>query len=188
MRGAKREERFAGGAVPNFFRKPYGPGWALVGDAGYNKDPITAQGISDAFRDAERAPPRSTRCSRASRSFDDAMADYHQARDEHAMPIYEFTTQLATLEPPPPEMQQLLVRRESDRGGHGRVREHRRRDDVADRVLRSRAHRADHGRGGSASSLSVSTTLVPMLKWPRPSYILSVALGTISTVWGANAG
>ena len=39
--------------MPNFFRKPYGPGWALVGDAGYNKDFITAQGITDAFRDAE---------------------------------------------------------------------------------------------------------------------------------------
>lgn len=34
-------------------RQPYGPGWALAGDAGYNKDPTTAQGISDAFRDAE---------------------------------------------------------------------------------------------------------------------------------------
>ena len=53
IRGAKREAPFAGAAVPNFFRKPYGPGWALVGDAGYNKDPITAQGITDAFRDAE---------------------------------------------------------------------------------------------------------------------------------------
>ena len=39
--------------MPNYFRKPYGPGWALVGDAGYNKDFITAQGIIDAFRDAE---------------------------------------------------------------------------------------------------------------------------------------
>ena len=40
-------------AVRGYFRKPYGPGWALVGDAGYNKDFITAQGIQDAFRDAE---------------------------------------------------------------------------------------------------------------------------------------
>ena len=39
--------------MPNYFRKPYGPGWALVGDAGYNRDFITAQGILDAFRDAE---------------------------------------------------------------------------------------------------------------------------------------
>ena len=53
IRAAKREARFVGAAVPNFFRKPFGPGWALVGDAGYNKDFITAQGISDAFRDAE---------------------------------------------------------------------------------------------------------------------------------------
>ena len=49
VRAATREERFAGGGVPNFFRQPYGPGWALVGDAGYSKDPITAQGISDAL-------------------------------------------------------------------------------------------------------------------------------------------
>ena len=41
-------------AVPNFFRKPYGPGWALVGDAGYTKDPMTAHGIKEAFLDAER--------------------------------------------------------------------------------------------------------------------------------------
>jgi 2-polyprenyl-6-methoxyphenol hydroxylase-like FAD-dependent oxidoreductase len=53
LHGATRESRVTGMAVPNFFRMPYGPGWALVGDAGYNKDPITAQGISDAFRDAE---------------------------------------------------------------------------------------------------------------------------------------
>ena len=51
---AKREAPFLGGAVPSWFRKPYGEGWALVGDAGYNKDPITAQGITDAFLDAER--------------------------------------------------------------------------------------------------------------------------------------
>ena len=41
LRGARREARFAGAAVPNYFRKPYGPGWALVGDAGYNRDFIT---------------------------------------------------------------------------------------------------------------------------------------------------
>ena len=53
MRGAQRMTRFAGAAVPNYFRKPYGPGWALVGDAGYNRDFITGQGILDAFRDSE---------------------------------------------------------------------------------------------------------------------------------------
>jgi 2-polyprenyl-6-methoxyphenol hydroxylase-like FAD-dependent oxidoreductase len=108
IREATRVDRFRGGSVPNFFRRPYGPGWALVGDAGYCKDPITAQGMSDAFRDAER-------CARAlgdffagHRSFDAAMMTALQQRDDDALPIYEFTTQLATLAPPPPELQQLL--------------------------------------------------------------------------------
>jgi flavin-dependent dehydrogenase len=108
VRGAKREERFAGGAVPNFFRKPYGPGWALVGDAGYTKDPITAQGISDAFRDAELCAAALDATFTGTRPYAGAMADYQLTRDTHALPLYEFTTQLATMEPPPPEMQQLL--------------------------------------------------------------------------------
>ena len=108
VRRATRQERFAGGSVPNFFRKPFGPGWALVGDAGYNKDPITAQGISDAFVDAERCSTALDDSFAGRRSYDEAMSAYHRMRDDHAMPIYEFTTQLATLELPPPEMQHLL--------------------------------------------------------------------------------
>ena len=42
---------FAG--VPGHLRQSHGPGWALVGDAGYFKDPLTAHGITDALRDAE---------------------------------------------------------------------------------------------------------------------------------------
>ena len=85
VRGATREERFSGGSVPNFFRKPYGPGWALVGDAGYTKDPITAQGISDAFRDAELCAAALDDAFTGGRSFDDAMADYqHDPRRARA--------------------------------------------------------------------------------------------------------
>lgn len=109
VRGAKREAPFAGAAVTNFFRKPYGPGWALVGDAGYNKDPITAQGIQDAFRDAEQCAAALEQIYTHARSFDQAMGEYQRKRDEHVLPMYEFTCQLATLEPPPPEMQQLLA-------------------------------------------------------------------------------
>ena len=110
VRAATREERFAGGAVPNFFRKPYGPGWALVGDAGYNKDPITAQGISDAFHDAERVRDRARRDVRRRRARSTRPWPTTSAtRDAARLPIYEFTTQLATLEAPPPEMQQLLA-------------------------------------------------------------------------------
>jgi 2-polyprenyl-6-methoxyphenol hydroxylase-like FAD-dependent oxidoreductase len=108
IRGAKRASRFAGTAVANYFRKPYGPGWALVGDAGYNKDFITAQGISDAFRDAELCATALDDVFSGARTFDTAMAHYQVTRDEHVLPMFEFTCQLATLEPPPPELQQLL--------------------------------------------------------------------------------
>ena len=108
LRAAKREAPFAGAAVPNFFRKPYGPGWALVGDAGYNKDPITAQGITDAFRDAEHLAMALDQVFTNARPFDAAMDEYQRARDEHVLPMYQFTCQLATLAPPPPEMQQLF--------------------------------------------------------------------------------
>lgn len=108
VRSAKRETRFAGAAVPNFFRKPFGPGYALVGDAGYNKDPITAQGILDAFRDAERCAQAIDESLRGGRRFDEAMAEYQRARDEQVLPMYELTCQLATLEPPPPHLQKIL--------------------------------------------------------------------------------
>jgi 2-polyprenyl-6-methoxyphenol hydroxylase-like FAD-dependent oxidoreductase len=109
VRGGTREARFVGTAdLPNFFRKPYGEGWALVGDAGYHKDPITAQGISDAFRDAEALADGLDAVFTGRAQFDAAMADYQRARDSHVLPIFEFTLQFATLEPPPDEMQQLF--------------------------------------------------------------------------------
>ncbi len=108
IRGAKREERFAGTAVRGFFRKPFGPGWALVGDAGYNKDFITAHGIHDAFRDAELCATALDESFAGRESFEDAMREYQTRRDEQVLPMYEFTAELATLAPPPPEMQQLL--------------------------------------------------------------------------------
>jgi 2-polyprenyl-6-methoxyphenol hydroxylase-like FAD-dependent oxidoreductase len=108
LRRARREERFAGMAVPGYFRKPFGPGWALVGDAGYNRDFITAQGIQDAFRDAELCVRALDEACSGRRSFEEAMADYQAARDAHVLPMYELTAELASLEPPPAELQQLL--------------------------------------------------------------------------------
>jgi 2-polyprenyl-6-methoxyphenol hydroxylase-like FAD-dependent oxidoreductase len=108
LRGAKREARFAGAAVPNYFRRPYGPGWALVGDAGYNKDFITAQGIMDAFYDAELCAAALDKSLSRACPFVDAMDEYQRTRDARVKAMYEFTCQLATLEPPPPEMQQLF--------------------------------------------------------------------------------
>jgi 2-polyprenyl-6-methoxyphenol hydroxylase-like FAD-dependent oxidoreductase len=108
LRHARREARFVGATLANYFRKPYGPGWALVGDAGYNKDSITAQGILDAFRDAERCVEALDRHLGGGRPFDEVMAGYQRERDEHALPMYELTCQIATLEPPPPELAALF--------------------------------------------------------------------------------
>jgi flavin-dependent dehydrogenase len=109
IRAAKRESGFMGaGDLAGYFRKPYGPGWVLVGDAGYHKHPITAFGITDAFSDAEAVAAALDDAFTERRAFDEAMADYQRARDEHAMPIYGFTNDFAALEPPPPEMQQLI--------------------------------------------------------------------------------
>ena len=108
VRAARREERFVGAAVPGYFRKPYGPGWALVGDAGYNKDFITAQGISDAFRDAELCATALGESLSGARPFDEAMDDYQSSRDEHVLAMYELTAEFASLEPPTPELQHVL--------------------------------------------------------------------------------
>jgi 2-polyprenyl-6-methoxyphenol hydroxylase-like FAD-dependent oxidoreductase len=109
LHGAKRETRFVGAAVPNYFRKPYGPGWALVGDAGYNRDFITGQGMMDAFLDAELCAAALDKALSSAQPFDAAMSEYHHARDARVKPMYDFTCNMATLEPPPPEMQRLFA-------------------------------------------------------------------------------
>jgi len=103
--GAKRVEPVRGsGTLPNFFRKPYGNGWALVGDAGFHKDPILAQGISDAFRCAEWLADAIDAGFSGARPLNDALAEYQRIRDERLTPSYELTCDLATLAPAPPEM------------------------------------------------------------------------------------
>lgn len=79
---------FAG--VVGYLRRSVGPGWALVGDAGYFKDPLTAHGITDALIDAEylaRAVQLGT---------DAALADYETARDERARVLFGVTDRLAS--------------------------------------------------------------------------------------------
>jgi flavin-dependent dehydrogenase len=67
--------------APGILRRAVGPGWALVGDAGYFKDPLTAHGITDALRDAELL-------ARAAATGDaQAMAGYERTRDGLARPL-----------------------------------------------------------------------------------------------------
>jgi flavin-dependent dehydrogenase len=96
VRAGKQEQRFLGTAdQPNYFRKPYGPGWALVGDAGYHRDFITGLGINDAFRDAELVVKAVDEGFTGKQPIDAAMADYQATRDDLAMPLYKITTKMA---------------------------------------------------------------------------------------------
>lgn len=108
LRAAKRETKFYGTNVANYFRKPYGPGWALAGDAGYNRDFITAMGIMDAFLSAEQVAEALDRSLGGAEPYNDTMARYQRDRDQRVTPIFHLTCQLATCEPPPPEVQKIF--------------------------------------------------------------------------------
>jgi flavin-dependent dehydrogenase len=109
IRDAKREERLVGTSVPNYFRTPYGPGWALAGDAGYSRDFITAQGITDAFLTAEQCATALGAALTGARPYEEAMTGYQSARDARAMPIYQMTLGIASLQPPDEQMIQLVA-------------------------------------------------------------------------------
>jgi 2-polyprenyl-6-methoxyphenol hydroxylase-like FAD-dependent oxidoreductase len=70
-------------------RTPHGPGWALVGDAGLFRDPATAHGITDAFRDAE------TLVRGWVESGDAGLARYHEARNDVSLGLFETTDRIA---------------------------------------------------------------------------------------------
>jgi 2-polyprenyl-6-methoxyphenol hydroxylase-like FAD-dependent oxidoreductase len=110
LESARRREKWHGiGGLPNYFRQPFGPGWALVGDAAYNKDPITAQGISDAFVDARALATALDDGWSGRRPLGEALSTNQTTRDLRVKPLYEFTCQLAMLAPPPPLMQRLFL-------------------------------------------------------------------------------
>jgi flavin-dependent dehydrogenase len=109
MHSGHRESRFVGGSIPYHIRRPYGPGWALVGDAGYQKDPCTASGITDAFRSAEWLAEAIDAGFSGRRPMEQALAAYEERRNQSEMPYFELTTQLAALATPPDDVQQLLA-------------------------------------------------------------------------------
>jgi flavin-dependent dehydrogenase len=92
---------------PNQLRQAFGPGWALVGDAGYYRDAITAYGISDAFRDAELlAVALDQALTGVAEEEAVALAAYQQQRDQALREIFEITCRLAAY-PPVPTFVQL---------------------------------------------------------------------------------
>ncbi len=76
--------------IPGHLRDCHGPGWALVGDAGYFKDPLTAHGITDALRDAELLARAVTRGGEA------ALSEYQSLRDELSLELFDITDAVAS--------------------------------------------------------------------------------------------
>jgi 2-polyprenyl-6-methoxyphenol hydroxylase-like FAD-dependent oxidoreductase len=86
---------------PNQLRRVSGPGWALVGDAGYYRDLITAHGISDAFRDAELLATALDLALTGGAEEAAGLAGYQRQRDEALREVFELTCQLAAYPPVP---------------------------------------------------------------------------------------
>ncbi len=84
--------------LPGFLRQPWGPGWALVGDAGYTKDPISAHGISDALRDAELCARAVDRSLGNPEETGDAMSEYQRTRDRLSQGMLRESRALARYE------------------------------------------------------------------------------------------
>ena len=108
MRQGRQAEAFGGTAdLPNIVRRPYGPGWALVGDASYHQDPLLAQGILDAFRDADLLTESIDRGFSGHEALAAALADYERRRDEVGLPVFERTLRETQLGPFPADLLRL---------------------------------------------------------------------------------
>jgi flavin-dependent dehydrogenase len=110
VRSGRREERFYGTAdLPNFLRRPFGAGWALVGDAGCHKDPFRALGICDAFRDADFLAAAVHEGLSDQRPLNEALARYERRRNEATISEYRENIAQARLDPIPADLLQLRM-------------------------------------------------------------------------------
>lgn len=111
IRGGQRAERIRGtGDLPSFVRRPYGPGWALVGDAGCHCDPINATGIRDAFLSVELLVEAIAAGFAGQRPLEEALADYERRRNALLLPGYADTCRDAALAPGRIPAEQLRLR------------------------------------------------------------------------------
>ncbi len=92
--------------LPNQLRRAHGPGWALVGDAGYHRDAVTGYGLSDAYRDAELLAVALHEALRGEADEGTALAGYQHRRDSALREVFDLTCALAAY-PPVPEFVQL---------------------------------------------------------------------------------
>jgi len=98
----RRETPFKGTRrLPNYYRDCAGPGWALVGDAAYHRDPLTGMGIGDAFLGAELLSDAIDRG--LGGDLDAALKDYQEALRARTVAVFEYTLMSASLKDPEPQ-------------------------------------------------------------------------------------
>jgi flavin-dependent dehydrogenase len=96
VRDSRPQGRLRGWAgAGGFVRQSWGPGWALVGDAGYFKDPITTHGMSDALRDAELLANEIVDALSGVVPESIALARYQTTRDALSRQLFEVTESVA---------------------------------------------------------------------------------------------
>jgi flavin-dependent dehydrogenase len=99
LRNGKRESKFyTYRRLPGRFNVPQGPGWALVGDASFFKDPVTGQGISDALAGAQLLADAVIEGFESPTELQQALGRYQRSRDELYTDAYAATQRLASLE------------------------------------------------------------------------------------------
>lgn len=110
LKGAEKTSKVFGLAPhKSFYRKPFGQGWALVGDAGYYRDPLLGQGINDAFRDAEGLACALDDVFAGRAQWADALGAYEKARNEATAMIYGLTNLLCQDLDPSPEIARMMA-------------------------------------------------------------------------------
>jgi 2-polyprenyl-6-methoxyphenol hydroxylase-like FAD-dependent oxidoreductase len=107
--GARLESPIVGSHLFfNHIRRAHGPGWALVGDAAIHRDPITAQGITNAFTHASILADELIKAFGGQKPVDQALADYDARQFAQLKPMFDYTVHLAMMPPPSPELVGML--------------------------------------------------------------------------------
>ncbi|HEX6337290.1 MAG TPA: NAD(P)/FAD-dependent oxidoreductase [Jiangellaceae bacterium] len=106
-RGPEGRRGFAG--LPGYVRQSWGPGWALVGDAGSFEDPLSTHGITDALREAELLATAVVEMHGGAISESAALAGYQRTRDALSARLYAAVEAIASYEWTMPRLRQLLL-------------------------------------------------------------------------------
>lgn len=97
--GERAEQMYGTGHQENYFRKAYGPGWVLVGDAVHHKDSITARGITDAFIQAQLLTDHIGERLHDDAALKAALRRYENYLDNNALSLYQGVLNVAELKP-----------------------------------------------------------------------------------------